>query len=767
MKNIISFIFGTIIVASIQPCYSKLTDAQKFSGVAHIVPYGDITLKGKGNSIFKIKGKYEFDDALLSDLFRSKILPKRIGKNGLVVKLKTKKDVWENYLKKIRNLDKPLRLKFSDGSSLSPYFIVDKYPVSITKKANLYHKGDGGIFRISNNSNIAVDIGVFNSYALPKEITVDRDKCSHKRIRPGKFCDLFLSLRDDIKYYRNFDIVFTPKTAKVSGSKAKAAASSSPQQYLFPSLPVGAPSGEYISSCSNISYIGSTISADCTFWNGYAFANATGQTIDANQCSNGIRSDPFSGRLFCNSPAPQPNSSWIPSGTYKNTCSNIQLESDNVLTAECSNGVGTFVTSTLDYSNCLGAPVANNGGKLVCPEMGSSIEKDNPFTFSPPSVSNPSNLKVQNVGTFQPWQNVASIILPSDPSNPAFTTGANSKFEISCAGLNAGYSVNFFQSDNTKAILYGYGPFKGDKRNLCNVATDVGQIDTYFTGTLNTIYYNHGNTLRGCDISAFGQFGLSYGNGFANNEAFWANGSPELPSGLMPCNIPQKETTQSQSPQVILPMEQWQTTTVGGDFPSLGGMQLITPGQQYYPAYGIFFKNSTNDPITLQANSITTSYCQNQPKWETGLNIFGEALASMLGAYSPTSASSILDNLSGEVSAEDVVFSAITNPPSCSGGQASVSIKYPTQQTIIQPSKIEYLGGAVLDNFDYFLSTTINVKNSISVNHSAPITFNDGWHALFVSFENNCTLKISTLSDLKNFSPTNSVTANISNCNEN
>jgi hypothetical protein len=576
-----------------------------------------------------------------------------------------------------------------------------------------------------------------------------------------------MSLRSELKYFKKYDIEFAPKATGGVKLQANYSANSNSSGYSFPNT-AGAPLGEYISSCSNISFSGSIITADCTFWNGSSFAIATGQTVDANQCLNGILSDPFSGKLVCNTPA----SSWLPEGTYQKSCSNIQLESDNVLTANCINGVGQLVSSSLDYSGCLGAPVANNNGKLVCPEIGSSIEKDNPFTFVPPIITDPkdlpSGMKVQNVGTFQPWQNVASLILPNDPNNPAFSTGANSQFVMSCAGLNSAYSVNFYQpdNDNTKAILYGYGPFKGDKRNLCNVATNDGPINTYFTGSLNTVYYNHGNTLRGCDISAFGQFGLSYGNGFANNEAFWANGSSLLLSGLLPCNIPQNETTQSKGPQTVsLPMEQWQTTSVGVDFPSLGGIQLVTPGQQYYPAYGVFFKNSTTDPITLQANSITTGYCQNQPKWETGLYVFGEALSLTLGAYSPSSASPILDGVSAEISAESDIITTFQNPPSCSGGQPEASVSYPAQQTTIQPNQVAYLGGAVLDNFDFFLYTTINNgANQVKVSHLAPITFNDGWHALFISFESDCTLKISTLSDLKHYSPTNSTNANISKC---
>jgi len=584
---------------------------------------------------------------------------------------------------------------------------------------------------------------------------VNSDSCSLKKIRPGKFCDVVLSLQSELKYFRTYDIAFSAGGYN-NRLKANAASSTGSSGYSFPSLPVGAPVGEYVSSCSNISYSSPNITADCTYWNGSVFAVAAGKSINASTCSNGIRSDPFSGNLVCNQPSPPPNPNWLPQGTYLQSCLNIQLDSNNVLTAQCQDS-NNSVVSSLDYNKCLGAPVANKNGKLVCPEQNTSIESDNPFTFSTPQVSNPNNAVVQNVGSFDPWLNVASQITPNNPNNPAFSTGNNSIFEFSCSGLNSAYSANFYQPDSTKVILYGYGPFKGDKRTICpgSAGATANGLGDYFTGSLKTIYYNHGNTFRGCDLSNLGGFGLSYGNGFANNEAFWDVGSM-LYSGLQPCNQPQSVTLSAQ--KINLPAEQWQVTTVGGDYPSAGGIQLVTPGSQYYPAYGLFFKNSTSQAISIQANSIVTTYCQNQPKWETGLYVFGEALALSVGAYGPSTGYPIVDNISGLISTGTDVISTLQNPPTCSAGQPSVQITYPSQETTIQPGQISYIGGAVLDNCDYFLTTTYNGEE-VKVNHTLPVTYNDGWHALFLSLEKNCTFKVSALSDLKHFSPINSVVA--------
>lgn len=759
MKTYIGYMAFLMVALGLQPSYSAATNAQKFTGVAHIVPYGDVTINASRLINHRIDGKYEFTDTELNALLISKVLPKKVSKDGLVIRLKTNKALWDKFMLRVKNLEKPLTLKFSDGSSLTPYFVIDKYPISLSKKTTLYQKGDSGVFTIKNNSNIPVTLGALQGSKLPKEIMVYSDHCSLRKIRSGKSCDVILSLQSEIKYFKTFDVSFSSGAPNKNRLIAHAAANISSNEYSFPSLPVGAPVGEYVSSCSNIYYSSPTITADCTYWNGSSFVVATGKSINASACSNGVRSDPFSGNLVCNPPSPRPNPNWIPQGTYLQNCLNIEINSNNVLTAECANNYGSVTSSSLDYSKCLGAPVANKNGSLVCPELNSSIESDNPFTFSPPKVSNPNNVVVQDIGNFEPWSNVASQITQNNPNNPAFSTGVNSSFEVDCSGLNSAYSVNFYQPDSTKVILYGYGPFKGDKRTICpgSAGTTTNGSGDYFTGSVETIYYNHGNTFRGCDLSKLGRIGLSYGNGFVSNEAFWDVGNM-LYSGLQACNQTQSVVLGSQ--KINLPAEQWQVTTVGGDYPSAGGIQLITPGSQYYPAYGLFFKNSTSNAITIQAKSITTTYCQNQPKWESGLYVFGEALSLTLAAYSPSSASPIVDGISAEVSGETGVISTLQNPPSCSAGQPSAQVQYPSEETTIPSGQISYIGGAVLDNFDYFLQTTYNdTKVPVTVNHALPITYNDGWHALFLSLEKNCTFKISALSDLKHFSPINSVVA--------
>ena len=65
-----------------------------------------------------------------------------------------------------------------------------------------------------------------------------------------------------------------------------------------------------------------------------------------------------------------------PPGSYLQTCRNVQQDGGNVLRANCDDGAGRLIRSTLDLAKCgRNADIANIRGRLRCAVSAGSYEK--------------------------------------------------------------------------------------------------------------------------------------------------------------------------------------------------------------------------------------------------------------------------------------------------------------------------------------------------------------------------------------------------------
>ena len=135
----------------------------------------------------------------------------------------------------------------------------------------------------------------------------------------------------------------------------------------------GIPSGTYTETCRNIHMVGDRLEAECQARDG----DWRGTSLDnVGQCNDQIINN--NGKLVC----PQGEGGYgpgygydqrreggwrggIPSGTYTDSCRNIQIQGDR-LTAECQERDGDWRKTSLDDFQRCPSPPANDNGRLVC-----------------------------------------------------------------------------------------------------------------------------------------------------------------------------------------------------------------------------------------------------------------------------------------------------------------------------------------------------------------------------------------------------------------
>lgn len=113
------------------------------------------------------------------------------------------------------------------------------------------------------------------------------------------------------------------------------------------------PYGNYKDSCKKIIVIGHMLEAKCRARDG----SWQHSILYYKPCSGPIRND--NGSLTCDQ-TPQ----WLPPGNYKETCRGINVEG-NRLWAECRKEDGGWRESSINYNNCY-SDLANQNGRLVC-----------------------------------------------------------------------------------------------------------------------------------------------------------------------------------------------------------------------------------------------------------------------------------------------------------------------------------------------------------------------------------------------------------------
>jgi len=116
------------------------------------------------------------------------------------------------------------------------------------------------------------------------------------------------------------------------------------------------PGGNWRNSCRDAREDGRLLYADCDDGNG----NYNNSSVDTTLCP---RSEVVNthGRLYC---ANGEASSVLPPGTWRTSCRNGFIQ-NGVLHAECQNGNGAWVSSSINLRNCRG-PIGNVRGQLVC-----------------------------------------------------------------------------------------------------------------------------------------------------------------------------------------------------------------------------------------------------------------------------------------------------------------------------------------------------------------------------------------------------------------
>lgn len=807
-------------------CQSGLTGASGFSSPKNIelVPFGDIRIKISNTTGYNIQGlQVNILSPELAGLLNKKSyrFPGQF-KSGTdrVLVLKTKKQPlqWLNVMDKARNLHQnhtaknALSVSAIGQTPIYPVLQIKKQPISQESRPQLIFAGDRGSYTFRNLANKRMRLGKVQFEGLPPQVKVLSDTCSNRSIAANKTCALGLTLVEPIGTLKPFRLrlpfdALIPVARKQS-IKATAATTTTTQTYSIDET-AGAPQGIYVSSCQNISFgtgtSASSLTADCLYWNNVSgsFSINIQTSLDYSNCTGGgiltgeVQSDPLTGQLGCSTASVLATQAMPPTATVSAT----QAESPNVtspgdMLGSCENLSWDAATQYLSCSNlsqslyvpgCKGAPVGTSGTAeswtLFClPNGGIS---DAVFNSSMTNISELTKIwgfsyLSKDGSSWNPW---ATLSCDSSSgsctnstglsvySNPLLST-SNFGFEMFCSGENGLYQVAAPPPTNSwfsgQAGLIGIGPLNSDNRTSCNSYNDIWN-QAFFVGTQSLLYYNHGNTMRACSTAAQTPYiGMSWGpTGFISNNAYWwdsNSGGGELSS----CNTiaatygftPTDPNYQGQTGFG----ENFQLNWTGYDFPTLQGVQLVTPGAKYYPQYAFLMANSTSTAVTVPANSFSANYCQNVSGWDTAGYVIGEALSYVMGAGVPTPGADGAGefvtwtmNAAGAGSSIVSAYGDITSA-SCPNGSAMQNISFPNVTTTIQPGSVAFLGAQELNNFDYFWSWTVpstlvpGSTTPVTFQQTNPLIFNDGFHAILFSVDNQSLVKVTALNDTQQFS---------------
>ncbi|MGQ0792856.1 MAG: CVNH domain-containing protein [Deltaproteobacteria bacterium] len=115
----------------------------------------------------------------------------------------------------------------------------------------------------------------------------------------------------------------------------------------------GVPLGSYRLTCRDLDIDGNTLKARCLDRDG----DLRKTSIKYKNCSGNIFND--DGRLSCNSSA-----STFPAGSYRITCRDLDIDGDT-LKARCFDSAGDLRRTSIKYKNCSGN-IFNNDGRLSC-----------------------------------------------------------------------------------------------------------------------------------------------------------------------------------------------------------------------------------------------------------------------------------------------------------------------------------------------------------------------------------------------------------------
>jgi hypothetical protein len=782
-------------------CQSGLSNASGFFApkTVELVPLGDLRINisnTTGHTIQNLQVNIlapELAAVLNKTTYR---FPGRLesGKDRVLV-LKTKKQPfrWLAVMKKARNLHhnhtakNALSVSAVGQTPIYPVLHIKKQPFAQESTPRLIFAGDHGNYIFRNLANKSIRLGKIQFEGLPSQVHVLSDTCTNRRVATNKTCSIELTLAEPIGSLKPFRLTVPvdPLLPFIIADKAT---------YLTDGT-AGAPEGIYVSSCQNISFGSSAsageLTADCMYWNNSSnsfavnyhttlnYSNCTGENLTGE-----VMSDPLTGQLGCSAASvlatqPMPPNS-TPLGYANGGCDNPSWDpTTQYLT--CSN-----LNQSLYYPGCKGASVGTGGWSkswsLIClpnPSM--------PGVYFSSSMTNISQLTKmwgfsylsKDGSTWNPWATLScnsslegctNSTGLSVYSNPLLST-SNFGFKMLCSGENGFYQVAAPPSTNSwfsgQVGLIGIGPLNNDNRTSCN---DYG-IDgpaPFFIGKQSLIYYNHGNTMRACStVAETSLIGMSWGStGFVSNSAFWWD---SLAGGDMPsCDTlaatygfaPSNPNYQGQTGFG----ENYQLSWKGVDFPMLQGVEIISPGAKYYPQYAFFMANSTSTAVTVPAKSFSADYCQNVSGWATTGYVIGEALSYVMGAGIPVPGAEgagefVTWSMNASAAASSVVsaYGDIT-ATSCPNGSAVQTISFPNVNTTIQPKEVAFLGAQELDNFDYFLKWTVpsslvpDSTGPVTFRQTNPLVFNDGFHAILFSVDNQNLVKVTALNDTQQFS---------------
>ena len=162
--------------------------------------------------------------------------------------------------------------------------------------------------------------------------------------------------------------------APPAGSAAATPASTMPQAAATGNGGASAFTGSFQSTCRNVSFVGSTLTAECLSSNGAWRASA----LESTRCSGDIGNG--NGLLVCNgataadrgyvnvqtaaAASQRPAAVALPSGSYSSSCRNVTA-SNGSLTGQCADSAGRLRSSSLAYAGCRG-DIGNTNGQLVC-----------------------------------------------------------------------------------------------------------------------------------------------------------------------------------------------------------------------------------------------------------------------------------------------------------------------------------------------------------------------------------------------------------------